>query len=79
VASVRDHHEPRPWNFGSSVVHRKKKYWHEHINFYTRQSLVALLEGCGLQPIGAQSIEAEGGGKSWHVFSIACKLEEAAP
>lgn len=69
------HEDVMRLNQGSKEVHKKKKYWHEHINFYTCDSLMALLGGCGLRAIGAQSIEAEGGGKNWHVFSIACKLQ----
>lgn len=61
-------------NQGARDTHTKKKYWHEHINFFTYDSLLALLENCGLRALGMQSIEAEGGGKNWHIFSIACSL-----
>ena len=66
-------------NPGSTNMHTKKKHWHEHINFFnffTHESLNALLECCGLQKIGMQShpIEIAGDVKQWYVFSIACKL-----
>jgi hypothetical protein len=56
-------------------LHTKKKYWHEHINFFTPDSLDSLLKCCGLQVIDMRFIDAEGGGKNWHVFAIACKLK----
>jgi hypothetical protein len=61
---------------GSKDLHTKKKYWHEHINFFTYESLVALLESCGLRAVGMECIETKEGGKKWHVFSIACKLRQ---
>lgn len=66
-------------NPGSKNLHTMKKHWHEHINFFARDSLVALLEHCGLRAIGMQSapIEFAGDVKQWHAFSIACKLQLA--
>jgi hypothetical protein len=58
-------------------THVRKKYWHEHINFFTRESLGTLIEGCGLRVIGMRSIEADGGAKRWHLWSIACVLDTA--
>lgn len=31
------------------TAHFRKRYWHEHINFFSDQSLHALLESCGLK------------------------------
>ncbi|MBF8254936.1 MAG: hypothetical protein HW373_1631, partial [Deltaproteobacteria bacterium] len=56
----------------------KKDTVHEHINFFTRESLNSLLECCGLEAIDVQSIEAAAGDvKNWHVFAIACKLHQS--
>jgi hypothetical protein len=55
-------------------VHTLKRHWHEHINFFTRAGLAALLERCGLGVAEVRTIETEGGGKPWHVFSVACRL-----
>jgi SAM-dependent methyltransferase len=63
-------------NHGSKIAHTKKKYWHEHINFFTFDALHALLDRCGMQPIDLQTIETEGGGKPWHVFAVACRLRQ---
>ena len=30
---------------------KKNKHWHEHINFYSKKSLVKLLSQCGLKII----------------------------
>lgn len=61
---------------GSSAIdlHTRKKYWHEHINFFTPKSLGSLLKCCGMRVIEMRFIEADGGGKHWHLFAIACKL-----
>ena len=59
-------------------VHKKKKYWHEHINFFTERAIVALLARCGLQALDVHALETEGGGKTWHVLGIACKLRQSA-
>lgn len=64
-------------NPASDNVYTKKRHWHEHINFFTRESLRLLLERCGLAAIDVQSIEAGGDVKKWHVFAIACKLRQS--
>jgi hypothetical protein len=67
-------------NSGSQNLLAKKKHWHEHINFFTGQSLKLLLERCGLRALGMQSLETTdetaGDVKQWHVFAIACKLQK---
>lgn len=60
---------------GAIDLHVKKRYWHEHINFFTPESLESLLKYCGMQVIEMRVIEVEGGGKHWHIFAIACKLK----
>jgi hypothetical protein len=68
-------------NPGSHDMQTRKKHWHEHINFFTRESLHSLLERCGLQAMGMQSLhttdDTAGDVKQWHVFAIACKLRHA--
>lgn len=56
-------------------VYKKKKHWHEHINFYTEQSLKELVEKCGLEVVALQQLEATAGGHSSHLFQLACKLK----
>ena len=52
----------------------KKKHWHEHINFYSENSLRSLLNLCGLNIIALQKLHASAGGNSAYLFQIACKL-----
>ena len=51
-----------------------KKHWHEHINFYTENSLQCLLSGCGFGIIQMKTLNISGGGSATSVFQIACKL-----
>ncbi len=51
----------------------RKKYWHEHVNFFTAGSLRTLVERCALRVEAMDVIEADGGGKHWHIFSMACR------
>ena len=60
-------------------LHARKRYWHEHVNFFTRDSLSALIANCGLRVVDMQSIEAEGGAKRWHLWSLACMLDAVSP
>lgn len=72
------HEELVSRNPDSKSLHAKKRHWHEHVNFFTRDSLHALLEGCGLKVIDMLSIAAgDGDVKSWQVFSIACRVRQA--
>ena len=54
-------------------LHLKKKHWHEHINFYSERSLRSLVENAGLEVIGLKVIKATAGGRSSHLFQLACK------
>jgi hypothetical protein len=59
-------------------VGAKKRYWHEHINFYTERSLDALLRGAGLREVARQSKPVEAGGRQPHIFSVlACRADAA--
>ena len=51
---------------------KKKKHWHEHINFYSKKSLVKLLGQCGLKIIKMKILTVEVY-KSTEVVQIACK------
>ena len=50
----------------------KKKHWHEHINFYSKKSLIKLLAQCGLKIIKMNTLSVEVY-KSAEVVQIACK------
>jgi SAM-dependent methyltransferase len=51
---------------------KKKKHWHEHINFYSKKSLVKLLSQCGLKIIKMNILTVEIY-KSAEIVQIACK------
>jgi len=55
--------------------HLVKKHWHEHINFFSKKSVIALVEKCGFQIIDISEAEIELNGKSGAVFMVACKLK----
>jgi hypothetical protein len=50
-----------------------KKHWHEHINFYSRQSLDRLLTSCGLDVLKVATLPISVAGNDTIVFQIACK------
>lgn len=64
-------------------LHKKKKHWHEHINFFTKKSLQKLLNGCGLTIIDMKQLEVSTGcnsaclygGNAAYIFMIVCKLK----
>ena len=56
-------------------LHEKKKYWHEHINFYTEKSIYILLQKCGLEIIELKKLQVTVADKSSHVYLVACKVQ----
>lgn len=55
-------------------LHLKKKHWHEHINFFTRDALLALLSRCSLTLVDMRQSDINFEDKDASVFQIACKL-----
>jgi hypothetical protein len=51
-----------------------KRHWHEHINFYSRKSLVKLINNCGLKIVKMEILPVESY-KSVDVVQIACKKD----
>jgi hypothetical protein len=54
-------------------AYKVKRHWHEHVNFYTVESIKELVIGCGLEVVALQQIEDTAGGNSSHIFQLACK------
>jgi hypothetical protein len=52
-----------------------KKYWHEHINFFSENSLRLLVQSVGLEVIDLQRLQAASGGQAAYVFQVACRLK----
>lgn len=61
----------------SRELFRRKKHWHEHINFFNEHALRTLLVRCGLRMVEMQSLAIAVAGKDCHVFSCACRLDES--
>jgi hypothetical protein len=51
---------------------KNKKHWHEHINFYSKKSLIKLFNSCGLKIIKMNILPIKVY-KSGEVVQIACK------
>lgn len=58
-------------NAGAPGLLRHKRHWHEHINFYSEQSLRTLVGHCGLQVV---DFNVQTLGDSHHLYQIACRL-----
>jgi len=67
------HEELMIINPGSKNLAEKKKHWHEHVNFFTRESLEFLLLGCGLKTIDIKTMDVSSGGRAGHVYCLTCK------
>jgi hypothetical protein len=50
-----------------------KKHWHEHINFFSEESLRRLVSSVDLKILSLQVIEAKAGGTDCSLFQIACQ------
>jgi hypothetical protein len=59
---------------GLHKPHLLKKHWHEHINFFSENSLVNLIKRCGLDIISTDVISDSAGGSSSLIFQMACRL-----
>lgn len=55
---------------------RRKKHWHEHINFYTEASLRALLARSGLAVVDWRTRDLPSHANFSQVMSVACRLAE---
>ena len=58
---------------GDKDLQLKKRHWHEHINFYSEESLRRLLNTCGLKIIALQQLHASGGANTEYCLQIACR------
>lgn len=55
-------------------IHKKKKHWHEHINFYNENALEKLLERCGFSILKLEILKVETSNKPSYLYLIACQL-----
>jgi SAM-dependent methyltransferase len=61
---------------GGTQVLGRKRHWHEHINFFSRNSLEALVTEMGLSLLHFQVQDIESDGKPYSQFMLACVLNE---
>ena len=54
--------------------HHYKRHWHEHVNFFCRRSLDAVIDRAGLDIIARDVIVATFEGGEIHVLQVACNL-----
>jgi hypothetical protein len=59
---------------GGGEAYKRKRHWHEHINFFSEKSLTSLTKNCGLEIIAMRSIDGTAGGNSSAIFQLTCKL-----
>jgi SAM-dependent methyltransferase len=52
----------------------KKRHWHEHINFFSRQSLLQLINLCGFEVVAANELLVVAEGRPAALFQWACRL-----
>jgi hypothetical protein len=58
--------------------HYFKKHWHEHINFFSEQSIIKLINRCDLKLLSMNQLQASAGGASNYLIQIACELKQAS-
>jgi SAM-dependent methyltransferase len=68
------HEEVIRMNPYSDARLQAKHHWHEHVNFFTEQSLDNILTATGLDVVDRRSHPVKAGGKEGYVFSIAARL-----
>ncbi len=49
-----------------------KRHWHEHINFFSRASLEALIDGVGLSLVDFRELDIQSEGRPYTQFQLAC-------
>ena len=55
-----------------------KRHWHEHINFFSEQSLTRLIDRCDLKLLSINQLCASAGGASTYLLQIACELNQVS-
>jgi len=55
-------------------IYKDKKHWHEHINFYTKNSLKQLAVNCGFRVVGLKEIKVLDKEASPYILQMTCKI-----
>jgi hypothetical protein len=59
---------------GPEALNLKKRHWHEHINFFSRESLLRLLANSGLAVVADHELHIVAEGRPVALFQLACRL-----
>ncbi len=59
---------------GPEDLNRSKRHWHEHINFFSLESLQRLLRRCGLEVVATNELHVVAGNRPVAQFQLACRL-----
>jgi len=59
---------------GTEDLNRSKRHWHEHINFFSLESLQRLLRRCGIKVIATNELHVVAESRRVAQFQLACKL-----
>lgn len=59
---------------GSLVLASRKRYWHEHVNFFTEASLHRLLDIAGIRVVDMRHLELDNGVRKGEVFCVLGRL-----
>ena len=54
---------------------QNKRHWHEHVNFFSEESLIYLLSKCNLKIIQLSKLNVIVENRSCWIFSVICKLK----
>lgn len=58
----------------STEVYRRKRHWHEHINFFSQESMRSMVTRAGLEILELRPVEIALGAKRACTLSVLCKL-----
>ena len=59
---------------GESIdIYKNKKHWHEHINFFSKQSIIEMFRKTQLEIISLETFDLYAGGKNASLFQILCR------
>lgn len=61
-----------------SRLAEKKRYWHEHINFFTAKSLSILLESCGFEIVKMGSLSIHSPASATNVYQVLARKIRSA-
>ena len=59
---------------GSKNLYLAKRHWHEHINFFSEESLLALVKRSGLKMVDLRAINISLGWRDACVIGVLCRL-----